>query len=290
MGRSQPAAFGGTCVVGRLTCLGERVRLWIARSPDLKGGARLEGPPRSTGTVQGVYLGPGGVGVRQVGLGLQAPGELGQAPARGAACLSVAMGTVAQLRSRLQRGGNRLKMHTSGTRSMQPCTAHASPQTLTYSRAQGLPPTPASNALGHLCNPHAVWASCPGWRLPTAQRLGTALALGGDPGNQELKRDGQPALTAPANNGRACRRGPAPDWECGREGRQRSGTRVASAAAGRKEFRGSGAERAAQRWLQAEERSSSLRPGLCPYKAPSLLTASVSPPAPWSGACLQGQS
>lgn len=113
MGRSQPATFGGTCVVGRLTCLGERVRLWIARNPDLKGGARLEGPPRRTGTVQGVYLGPGRVGVRQVGLGLQAPGELGQAPARGAACLSVAMGTVAQLRSRLQRGGNRLKMHTS---------------------------------------------------------------------------------------------------------------------------------------------------------------------------------
>lgn len=65
---------------------------------------------------------------------------------------------------------------------------------------------------------------------------------------------------------------------------------MASAAAGRKEFRGSGAERAAQRTLQAEERSSSLRPGLCPYKAPFLLTASVSPPAPWSSACLWGQS
>lgn len=61
MGRSQPAAFGGTCVVGRLTCLGERVRLWIAGNPDLKGGARLEGPPRRIGTVQGMYLGPGGV-------------------------------------------------------------------------------------------------------------------------------------------------------------------------------------------------------------------------------------
>lgn len=53
------------------------MRLWIAGNPDLKGGARLEGPPRRIDTVQGVYLGPGAVGVRQVGLGVQAPGELG---------------------------------------------------------------------------------------------------------------------------------------------------------------------------------------------------------------------
>lgn len=92
----------------------------------------------------------------------------------------------------------------------------------------------------------------------------------------------QPIMGAPAE---------APPRTGSVGGRGSSGAgRVASAAAGRKEFRGSGAERAAQRSLQAEERSSSLRPGLCPYKAPSLLTASVSPPAPWSGACLRGQS
>lgn len=109
MGRSQPAALGGTCVVECLTFLGERAGLWIVRTSlgatDLRGGTCLQGPPRRIGTVKGVYLEPGGMGVRQIGLGLQAQGELGQAPARGEACLSVAMGTVALRQSRLAGAG-----------------------------------------------------------------------------------------------------------------------------------------------------------------------------------------
>lgn len=165
---------------------------------------------------------------------------------------------------------------------------HTHHHKLTYSRAQGLPPTPASNALGHLCNPHVVWASCPGWRLPTARSLGTALALGGDPGNQGLKRDGQPALTAPANNGHACR-GPAPDWECGREGR--SGVGLVWRLLQQGGRNSGGVEESGLPSARSRLRRGLAACGLgCAPTKPLLCSASVSPPAPWSGACLRGQS
>lgn len=91
---------------------------------------------------------------------------------------------------------------------------------------------------------------------------------------------------------RADRHPPQPIMGAPAEAPPRTGVwvRVAAAARGRKEFRGSGVEQAAQRSLQAEERSSSLQPGLCPCKALLCSQPQLHHLRSGIGACLQGQS